>query len=179
MRGRIGCPTRIITPVPHMQELAKGETKELSQKAKFRLKVFDWYYHKSALYSLSGLPDASLTCRHFGIHRSYFYRWKARYDKRRLSSLENRSTRPQNPRQPSYSRELIGKAKQIRTDDPSYSARKIRPNLLRTQESVPSVSTIGRLISRENLFFRAGTKLHKKRSQSAKKPMNGSENPVI
>ncbi|MDR0473533.1 MAG: helix-turn-helix domain-containing protein [Treponema sp.] len=77
-----------------MREPVKGGTKELSEKAKFRLKVFDWYYHNPALYSLSGLPDASLTCRHFGIHRPYFYRWKARYDKRRLSSLENRTTRP-------------------------------------------------------------------------------------
>jgi hypothetical protein len=77
-----------------VRELAKGESKELSQKAKLRLKIFDWYYHKPALYSVSGLPDASLTCRHFGIHRSYFYRWKARYDKRRLSSLENRAAAP-------------------------------------------------------------------------------------
>jgi hypothetical protein len=97
MRGRIGCPTRIITPIPHVREPAKGETKKLPQKAKFRLKVFDWYYHKSALHSLSGIPGASLTCRYFGIHRSYFYRWKARCDKRRVSSLENRncpSTKP-------------------------------------------------------------------------------------
>jgi transposase-like protein len=117
-----------------MRELAKGETKELSQKAKFRLKIFDWYYQKSALHSVSGLPDASLTCRHFGIHRSYFYRWKARYDKRRLSSLENKTTR-RNPRRPCYSRELIGKVRQIRKDDPSYSAKKIRPILLRSEAS--------------------------------------------
>ncbi|MDR0456796.1 MAG: hypothetical protein LBH20_08965, partial [Treponema sp.] len=48
MKGKIGCPTRIIPPVLLMRELAKGETKELSEKAKFRLKVFDWYYHNSA-----------------------------------------------------------------------------------------------------------------------------------
>jgi hypothetical protein len=32
MRGSIGCPTRIVTPVPHMREPAKGERKALSQK---------------------------------------------------------------------------------------------------------------------------------------------------
>jgi hypothetical protein len=47
------------------------------------------------LYSLSGLPGASLACRRFGIHRPYFYRRKALYDKQRLSSLENRSARPE------------------------------------------------------------------------------------
>ncbi|MDR0472906.1 MAG: hypothetical protein LBH43_04465 [Treponema sp.] len=166
MKGKIGCPTKIITPVPHMREPAKGGTKELSQKAKFRLKVFDWYYHNPALYSLSGMPGASPACRHFGIHRPYFYCWKARYGKRRLSSLENKTTRPRNPRRAAYSRELAGKAKQIRKDDPSCPARKIRPILLRTESAVPSVSTIGRLISRENLFFRAGTKRHKKRGRN-------------
>jgi hypothetical protein len=94
MRGKIGCPAKIITPVPHIRELAKGETKELSEKAKFRLKVFDWYYHKSALYSLSGLADASLTCRHFGIQRSYFYPWKARYDKRRFHLWKTKQPAP-------------------------------------------------------------------------------------
>ena len=177
MRGSIGCPTRIITPIPHMRELAKGERKELSREAKFRLKVFDWYYHTSARYSLKGVPDASITCRHFGIHRSYFYRWKARYDKRRLSSLENRTTRPRNLRSPGYSRELVEKVRQIRKDDPSYSARKIRPILLRTMDSVPSISSIGRLISREHLFFRADTKRHKKQSKSAQKAHERQRKP--
>jgi hypothetical protein len=36
-----GCPAGIVTPVPHMRELARGETKALLEKAKFRLKVFD------------------------------------------------------------------------------------------------------------------------------------------
>ncbi|MDR0475123.1 MAG: helix-turn-helix domain-containing protein [Treponema sp.] len=152
-------------------------TKELSPKAKSRLKVFDWYYHNSALYSLSGRADASLACRHFGIQRSYFYRWKARYDKRRLSSLENKTTRPRNMRRPACPRELAGKAKQIRKDDPTYSAKKIRPILMRTESAVPSVSTIGRLISRENLFFRADAKRHKKRSKSAQKAHERQRKP--
>jgi hypothetical protein len=53
-----------------MREPAKGAAKELSEKAKFRLKVFDWYRNTPPRFSLSGLPDAKLACRHFGIHRS-------------------------------------------------------------------------------------------------------------
>jgi hypothetical protein len=33
---------------------------------------------------------------------------------------------------------------------------------------VPSVAALGRLIMRENLFFRPNTKRHKKRSKAAK-----------
>ncbi|GMO62717.1 MAG: hypothetical protein Ta2A_09550 [Treponemataceae bacterium] len=63
-------------------------------KAKFRLEVFDFYRLKSARFSESGEPDVGITCRHFGVHRSYFYRWKKRYDNRQLSTLENKPTIP-------------------------------------------------------------------------------------
>jgi transposase InsO family protein len=164
-------------PVPHMMELARGETKELSAKAKFRLEVFDYYYLKSARFSLTGLPDASLTCRHFGIHRSYFYRWKTRYDKHRLSSLENKPTVPEKQRTPSYSRELVSNVRNIREQDPTYSGKKIRPILMRELSAVPSVSTRGRLISRENLFFRSDVKRHKKHSKAAKKAHERTRKP--
>jgi hypothetical protein len=91
---------RIVTPVPHMREPARGERKALSEAAKFRLKVFDWYRNSSPRFSLAGLPDAKLTCRHFGIHRSYFYRWKKRYDPKRLSSPENKPPVPKRKREP-------------------------------------------------------------------------------
>jgi transposase len=90
-----------------MREPAGGETKELSKKAKFRLAVFDRYRLKSLRFSQTGKPDARPACRHFGIQRSYYCRWKARYDKRRLSSLENRSAAPEKKREPEYSRELV------------------------------------------------------------------------
>jgi hypothetical protein len=122
------CPTRIVTPVPHMRELARGERKALSEKAKFRLKVFDWYRNTSLRFSLAGLPDAKLTCRHFAIHRSYFYRWKGRYDRKRLSSLENRRTAPKRKREPGYSRELVRAVRMIREADPSYSAKRFVPS---------------------------------------------------
>ncbi|MDR2534745.1 MAG: helix-turn-helix domain-containing protein [Treponema sp.] len=57
-------------------------------------------------FRFRGPPDASPTCRHFGICRSCFYRWKKRYDPKRLSSLENKKTVPKRKREPGYSREL-------------------------------------------------------------------------
>jgi hypothetical protein len=47
MKGRIGCPLKIVTRVPHMRELAKHGPVTLSEKAKHRLEVLDWYYKKS------------------------------------------------------------------------------------------------------------------------------------
>jgi transposase len=159
----------MVTPVPYLRELARGTGRELSEKAKFRLKVFDWYRNTSARFSPAGQSDASVTCRHFGIHRSYFYRWKRRYDRKRLSSLENKRTAPKRKREPGYSRELVRVVRMIREADPSYSAKKIRPILLRSMETaeVLSVATLGRLINRENLFFRADTKRRKKHSKAA------------
>jgi putative transposase len=55
----------------------------------------------------------------------------------------------------------------VREADPGYSAKKIRPILLRERASGPSTATLGRLIARENLFFRPDTKRHTKRSKTA------------
>jgi hypothetical protein len=67
-------------------------------------------------------------------------------------------------------REPAGKAGQIRKDDPTYSAGKIHPVLLRAEDADPGVSTAGRLVSGGNLFFRAGAE----RCQNLlKKPMEG------
>ena len=59
--------------------------------------------------------------------------------------------------------------REIREEDPGYSAHKVRPILLRERDraSVPGVATPGRLIAREHLFFRPDTKWHTKRSKAA------------
>jgi putative transposase len=162
-----------------MRELAKGAGSELSEKAKFRLKVFDWYFRRSKCFSLTGVPDASLTCRHFGIRRSHFYRWMAHCDMTRLASLESRPPVPNKKRSPCYSREIINAVRDMRKEDPSHSAKKIRPMLLRTMsaEDVPSAATTGRLISRENLFFRPDVNRRKKHSNSAKKAHERKRKP--
>jgi len=132
------------------------------------LRILDFYYLESSKYSKDGKPNVGITCRHFGIHRSYFYRWKNRYKKWDLTTLENRSTKPKHLRKPTYSRDLVAEVRRIRKENPSYSAKKIVPILLRTRPKVPSVSTIGRLITRENLFFRVDVDKHRKRARKAR-----------
>jgi hypothetical protein len=105
---------KIVTLPPRTREPAKRGPVELSEKAKRRLEVLDWRYKKSRYYSLSELPEVTVTCRHFGIRRSQFYRRKNRYDPQRLASLEPGSTAPKKKRRPEYSRDLAAKVRDIR-----------------------------------------------------------------
>ena len=74
VKMRTGCPMHIVTVLPHQKQLGKGHSKRLSRKARHRLEIIDWYNQISERKSRTGLKDASLTCRHFGIERSYFYK---------------------------------------------------------------------------------------------------------
>jgi len=50
-------------------------------------------------YSFNG-RNVRRTCRHFGISRQTFYRWKRRFDRHDLTTLEERSHRPRQVRRP-------------------------------------------------------------------------------
>ncbi|MBA4181210.1 MAG: hypothetical protein C0506_11530 [Anaerolinea sp.] len=80
------CQVQNLTLPSHAQrKLAKLHLGDLSPEAKKRLKWFDWHRDHG--------ENVSLTCRHFGIARQTFYRWKQRYKPFDLSSLEDRSSR--------------------------------------------------------------------------------------
>jgi len=170
MKDKLGRPMMIVSRIPHGKELASVAMPELSKAARFRISVFDYYFLESARFSANGKPNASITCRRFGIHRSYFYRWMKRYNKHDLTSLENRPSAPKKKRTPTYSWEVICAVRNIRKQDATYSAKKIRPILLRSMDAlqVPSVATIGRLIQREKLFFRPNLSHRKKHARAAK-----------
>ena len=165
---RTGCPMHIATVLPHQKQLGKGHSKRLSRKARHRLEIIDWYNQVSERKSRTGLKDASLTCRHFGIGRSYFYRWYGRFKKHGIAGLENRTSRPKRVRRETVAAEIVEETRRIRQKNPTYSAKKIRPILLRYYEEhkVPCCSTISNVIKRHNFFFRADTKPFKRRSKS-------------
>lgn len=168
---KTGRPMHIVTRIPQQRKLAGGYGKKLSKKAKFRLKIIDWYNQVSKYKSVSGRKDVSLTCRHFGIERSYFYRWHGRFKKQGITGLEDKSRRPKKVRGETFCKEIILEIEKIRRANPTYSAKKIRPILLRYYEEyeVPCVSSISNIIKRHNFFFRPDTKPFKKRSISGQK----------
>jgi transposase InsO family protein len=50
--------------------------------------------------------NASLTCRHFGIARDTFYRWRKRFEESGPGGLEGLSQRPKSVRQPTWTKEF-------------------------------------------------------------------------
>jgi transposase InsO family protein len=116
----------------------------LSKQAKLRLRWMDYYHtHK----------DASLTCRHFGITRSLFYKWKQRYDRLGPRGLENASKRPARVRTPTTPTVYVDLIRGLRRAHPEYSKYKLAVILERDCGVALSASTIGRIITQYNLFF--------------------------
>jgi hypothetical protein len=73
-----------------MRELARRERKALSEKTKFRLKLFDWYRNTSQGFSLSGTAGRGARLPAFRHSPVIVLPWKKRYDPKPLSSLENK-----------------------------------------------------------------------------------------
>jgi len=130
---------RIINGMaPRSGRLARYGT-ELSRDARARLKWMDYYRSHGG--------NARLTCRHFDISPQTFYRWKRRYDPRRLESLEERSRRPRRLRQPTASAELVEAVRELREANPRWGKDKLAP-LLREAGWQVSNSMVGRIMSR-------------------------------
>ena len=110
----------------------------LSAAAKRRLKWFIYY---------EACGDARATCRHFDISPQTLYRWKARYDPRRLASLESRSCRPRRVRRPTAPPELETAVLTLRHQYPRWGKDKLVV-LLRRQGVRISTSMVGRILRR-------------------------------
>ena len=126
----------ISATVSGISRLSKAGV-ELSKEARQRLKWFDYYDAHGR--------NARLTCRHFDISPQTFYRWKRRYNRRHLSSLEGRSHRPHHVRQPTYSVELVKRVLRLREEYPRWGKDKLVV-LLGEQGFNCSASTVGRII---------------------------------
>jgi len=138
-----GSQTRIGTLVPKLGSIKP--TIALSKQAKLRLVWID-YYHSHG-------NNARLTCRHFGIAHSTFYRYYERFKIQGLSGLEARSHRPAHVRQPLTPRPIVDVVRRLRKANPEYSKYKLAIILKRDYRYSVSASTVGRIISRYDLFF--------------------------
>ena len=156
MSNHIGSSTIYTSILPTGTNL---HSVKLSNPAKHRLRVLE-YYHRTG--------NASLTCRHFGICRSYLYKWLKRYSPGYLPSLESRSTRPKHVRQATYDTTFVSLVRTLRTDFPSYSAKKLARIVFRDYGYTYSAATIGRIIQRFGLYFRATVRVSKRRAQRAR-----------
>lgn len=106
-----------ILPVPVIQSAS------LSKDALKRLSWIDWYFSHG--------ENAELTCRHFGISKSVFYRWKNRFNPRQLQTLEfdTKTRRPHHVREMTTPQWLQKRIYDIRKADSEKSKYEIQAEL--------------------------------------------------
>lgn len=117
----------------------------LSKGAKKRLAWMD-HYRKT--------QNAALTCRHFGISRQCFHKWRKRYDPFHLESLEETSRRPKNTRHWAVSRLEEFRILHLRRAHLRYGKMKLK--ILYAQEYGTPISSwkIQRVIEKYQLYYR-------------------------
>ena len=106
-----------ILPVPVIQAA------ELSKDGLKRLSWMDWYFSHG--------NNAELTCRHFGISKSVFYRWRNRFNSRNLKTLEfdTKLRRPHKLREMTTTKWLQQRIYEIRLNDLEKSKYEIQAEL--------------------------------------------------
>ena len=156
MSNRIGSSTIYTSILPTGNNL---RSVSLSREAKHRLRVIEYYLNSNSV---------TLTCRHFGICRSYFYKWFKRFNPKDLSSLEDRSRKPNRARTATYDISFISLIRKLRTDYPYLSSKKLARITFRDYGIGYSASTIGRIIKRYELYFRAKIIAAKRRAKQAR-----------
>ena len=114
-----------------------GLGKQLSKAAQSRLQWMLFYYFNGR--------NVARTCRHFGISRQTFYRWKRRFDRHDLTTLEGRSHRPRKVRHPTWSPALAERVLALRKQYPRWGKDKLVV-LLRRERRTVSTSMVGRIL---------------------------------
>ena len=122
--------------VPEARQLA-SLGKRRSRPAQARLQWMLFYFFNGR--------NASRTCRRFGISRQTFYRWKRRFARHDLTTLEARSHRPRKVRQPTWTVELAERVLSLRKQYPRWGKDKLAV-LLRREKCTVSTSMVGRIL---------------------------------
>lgn len=162
MKGRYkGCRMMIYgSIVPGMAAIARSSSlmDSLTERAKYRIKVLDWYRTRG--------KNQSLCARHFGIGRMTLYRWIRRYERYGLAGLNEDSRKPRNVRKPTTSWNIVARTVQLRKQYPAWSKHKIHA-LLKREGIQTSESTVGRILKRRGLVDKKKTQ---KRRRAALHP---------
>jgi transposase InsO family protein len=135
-RGRRRRPVHV--EVPGAAWLGRHRPPELSRRAGVRLEMLDWHRAHGA--------SVARTARRFGYSRPTVYRWLARYDPRRLETLEDRSSMPRRRRRPTWSEAEVAAVLRLRETFPRWGKDKLAV-LLEAEDLFLSVSRVGRILA--------------------------------
>lgn len=117
----------------------------ISKSAQMKLEWFIYYETKAK-------GNASLVCRHFGLTRKTFHKWKNRFDEARLVSLEEHSRTPYHVRQPDYTSQQVIRVEKLRETYVSAGGKKLAV-LYREDYNLPiSTWTMERIIRDKSLY---------------------------
>ena len=157
---------KLLSHEERLRESAKSL--DLSREARQRLEWFLYYESK-------GKRNAALVCRHFGIGRSLFYKWKDRFDEENLQTLENGIRFPKHRRARVSSALLDGRVIALRKRYPAYGKEKLR--VLYEQEYQKRITSwyIQRVIETYHLQRRKKPKKSYKKQGQAKKKVTELE----
>ena len=122
--------------LPEARQLARLG-KSSSRAAQARLQWMLFYFFQGR--------NAARTCRHFSISRQTFYRWKRRFDRHDVRTLEEHSHRPRKVRQPTWSGELAERVLALRQQYPRWGKDKLVVLLQREKQHL-STSMVGRIL---------------------------------
>lgn len=121
------------------------EARQLASLGKKRSKAAQRRLQWMLFYFFNGW-NVARTCRHFGISRQTFYRWKRRFDRHDLTALEERSHRPRKVRQPTWTPELQECVLALRRQYPRWGKDKLVVMARKRKHSV-STSMVGRILT--------------------------------
>lgn len=148
------------TLLPGARSIALGawRTDHLTERARYKIKVYDWWRAHG--------KNGSLAARHFGIGRMTLYRWLRRFQRQGITGFNEYSRRPRHTRTPVTPWHTVQRAVELRKQYPAWSKHKIRV-LLKREGIVVSTSTVGRILKRKGLI---NPKASKKRRKAALSP---------
>jgi len=127
---------RILAPGP--VPVARSAPPDLSRTARVRLAMLDWHRDHG--------ENVARTARHFGFSRPTVYRWLRRYERLRLESLEDRSSRPRRRRRPTWTPAAVEAVRRVRARYPRWGKDKLAVLLARDGRRI-SVSMVGRILA--------------------------------
>ncbi len=138
-RQRRAQPNVVPYPASFQRAWRLRPAPELSRVARGRLAMVDWHAQHGA--------NVSRTARHFGYSRPTVYRWLGRFERDRLESLEDQSSRPHRRRRPTWSVEQLQAVRELLERYPRWGKDKLAV-LLRRDGIALSVSMVGRILRR-------------------------------
>ena len=143
-------------------EMAAGRKADISREAKVKLSWMD-YFQKTG--------SVSKTCRHFGITRKTFHKWKKRYDPKDLRSLEEHDRLPQKRRQRELTVEQEARIVALRKKFIRLGKEKLAKMYQDEYGEKISAWKVQKVIERKNIYYNAKktAKVTRKRLKGKKK----------